>query len=239
MSLFFRLLLLVVIPGTVAANAPACGPDPAGYSFVTEQTRNGELQRSVPWEWIPKDQRVLYVYPDRQIAEGWTVLTNGRVRLERAFLDAHRGISYEPADLLDIQAESNWQHLRQPVPESLLGQLNRTDSKGEGCDRIDIYEGRIGDTRYEIHWAVAGNYPQQFVSHQQGREVRQHLERLLSAADVEVRLAQMGAVDYMDYADVGDNEADPFVLQLIELGFVEHGESPERVAYPGHAHSGH
>lgn len=233
---FIGMLLIALIPSVGSAKAPGCTSDAAGYAFITEHWQSEKLQRRIPWEWIPGEGRALYFYPQTRIAEDWSVLESGRVRLERAFLDAQRGVSYGPADLRDIQAEEDWSQLRSPVSAALLARLHRTDTEGDGCQRIDTYAGRVGDTHYEIRWAAAGGYPQRLVSRRRDRVVRQRLARRLSAAEVAALQKALGEIDYVDYADVGDNEADPFVSRLIGLGFIEHGEHPKRVAYPGHDH---
>jgi hypothetical protein len=41
----------------------------------------------------------------------------------------------------------------------------------------------------------------------------------------------------MDFADIGDNEADPFVAKMIRQGFVAHAHTDGNVSYPGgHQH---
>ena len=42
---------------------------------------------------------------------------------------------------------------------------------------------------------------------------------------VQVEFAKWDNYQTTDYADIGDNESDPFLAKMINLGFVEHGAS--------------
>jgi len=44
-------------------------------------------------------------------------------------------------------------------------------------------------------------------------------------AQIQQQFALWDAYQTTDYADIGDNEGDPFLAKMINLGFIEHGAS--------------
>ncbi|MDF1638674.1 hypothetical protein [Alcanivorax jadensis] len=138
--------------------------------------------------------------------------------LLRVFPGHQRSIWYPTGDLRALGKEAQWQTVTGwPQPEK-AGFTPVNDSSVvvvQGCKAWQ-YE-KAGQT---VLWAEEPALP---VRMSDG-ERRWQLVSLqqVPASETFVRWEQWPSTDF---ADVGDNEADPFLRKMIALGFVEHGAS--------------
>ena len=63
----------------------------------------------------------------------------------------------------------------------------------------------IMQAKQKVHWQL---------------EKIEHKENIITQA-----FRQRANYQTTDFADIGDNEADPFLIKMINLGFIEHGSS--------------
>lgn len=203
-----------------------CAEDPATLAAVyqLDESRAGSgIVRSreiVLWR---DGRRAAHEYPDSQVVNLWESTRNGRLRLVRYFDEYARGIEYDPGEVAAGEGERAWQLKRQFVPDALLESLEPVSLSGEGCDQRARYEWQAEGRQYQLDWLSQRQLPASYTLANDEVTVTWRLERLIGDP-VEIRqaFARRDAYQTTDYADIGDNESDPFLQKMINQGFVEH-----------------
>ncbi|MFK3861079.1 hypothetical protein [Pseudoalteromonas rhizosphaerae] len=158
-----------------------------------------------------------------ELVEVWQQLSNQQIRPIRYFQTPQRGIEYQPSE---VQGQQDWSTKYQLVSDDFIAKMTLTDEQGDGCDKIQHYQLVQGDTTIELAWLVN----QKLVSAMS--IAKPQLTQTLTLGTVDFKKAQIqqqfalwDAYQTTDYADIGDNEGDPFLAKMINLGFIEHGAS--------------
>lgn len=170
-----------------------------------------------------------YQYPNTGITELWQKEMKNTISLTRAFDQHKRSISYEPADLSLLgKGVNSWQRKQNLLSPQLLekGEEKTTLNAENNCV-LEKYKGKIGTDDIELIWnpqlnLVINASIENKISHQKMQYDLTGLSTYPQQADFFKKIL---SYDQMDYADIGDNEADPFVKNMINLGFVEHQET--------------
>lgn len=203
--------VLMLSPLGVAAecevNADAIGAhyaisQPSGHTTALQLWRLGD--------------RALQVRPEAKLADSYRSLSNGEVRRVRYF-DAHqRAIEYDPE-------AADWSAKAQLLPAQALKKMQRIGSKGSGCKRIERYQRELADGQLTVWWNPALRLLLQLERRNSDGLTRIKLVDL-KVDTTTIREAFAARADYVstDYADIGDNESDPFLRKMIRVGFVEH-----------------
>lgn len=158
-----------------------------------------------------------------ELVEVWQQLSNQQIRPIRYFQTPQRGIEYQPSE---VQGQQDWSTKYQLVSDDFIAKMTLTDEQGDGCEKIQHYQLVQGDTTIELAWLVN----QKLVSAMS--IAKPQLTQTLTLGTVDFKKAQIqqqfalwDAYQTTDYADIGDNEGDPFLAKMINLGFIEHGAS--------------
>lgn len=214
---------------------------------------NGQAAR--PLDFWRSANRVLYSYPAEQIADQWTLTANGYLKPTRFFTMDERSIEYDPFDINRGKGSRDWESRANWITREKLESLQKTGSSGEGCEQVDTYvsipssAGSAADAWFSIElswmpnlWLVQSYRLKTTDKLGLRRMLHWQLEGLES--DTSTVSAAFRAYDgyaATDYADIGDNESDPFLMKMIRLGFVEHGaagfhDSNGALLSRGHVH---
>ena len=158
-----------------------------------------------------------------ELVEVWQQLSNQQIRPIRYFQAQQRGIEYQPSE---VQGEQDWSTKYQLVSDHFIAKMTLKSEQGEGCEQLQNYQLVQGDTKIELAWLVN----KKLVSSM--RISKPQLTQTLTLATVEFDKAAVlqeftnwDNYQTTDYADIGDNESDPFLAKMINLGFIEHGAS--------------
>jgi hypothetical protein len=200
----------------------------AQYLLRTTDTASGDAraQDLVVWR---NGSRVAHVHPDSGVVELWELTPNGRMRLVRFFDEYSRGIEYQPGEV-DIAADKGgWQKKWQLVSDARLQSLGEPVASGQGCDRVASYRWQEQEVQYELDWLPG----LQLISHYRAitpdHETEWKLERTVTDGDeIDQAFARRDAYQTTDYADIGDHESDPFLLKMINLGFIGPSHGPHQ-----------
>lgn len=182
-------------------------------------------------------ERVLYHYPEQKIADKWLLTSNGYLKPTRFFLSDERAIEYDAFDINGGKGSKDWQSRVQWVSQEKLDSMQKTGSSGEGCTRLETYVSIPADTEgkkgsfagVELSWMPELRLVQRYrVKSTDALGLRRMMQWQLDELEteqtlVEARLHSFDGYATTDFADVGDNESDPFLMKMIRLGFVEHG----------------
>jgi len=194
----------------------------ANYFIETKDNKTGKVIRSHTLNFWRMNKQVAYINKQQKMAEVWNLVSNGRIRPIRYFDEYQRGIEYQPDDINKGLGDTNWQVKYQIISDNFLKTLKIVDIAGGVCDQIEHYKGSVNQVTWLTHYKL----PKSIVTQKNQHTVTWTLESLeLDQAKVSAAFIQRNNYLLTDYADIGDNESDPFILKMINLGFVEHGAS--------------
>lgn len=174
-------------------------------------------------------RRAAHQHPDREQTELWEQAADGRVRLVRLFDSHQRGIEYQPGESGADSGRATWQRRRELVTPDMLDPGRKSDSTGSGCDIIENYRWEDDGVVYELDWLPRWRLVSRYLEHGAGQTVLWRLVRRTDdAAEVDAFFARIDDYLTTDYADIGDNESDPFLQQMIRLGFITDAHEAHR-----------
>lgn len=190
----------------------------ANYTVTTDAVANKQHTENAFTLWRTPHQ---VAKQNPQFIELWQQLRNQQMRPIRYFQHAQRGIEYQPSE---VQGEQDWSAKYQLVSNALLEKMTLKNSAGEGCELTEHYQYQQAETKIELTWLAN----QQLVKEM--RISSPSYSRTVALTTVEhnkdavtAQFAKWDNFQTTDYADIGDNESDPFLAKMINLGFVEHG----------------
>lgn len=145
----------------------------------------------------------------------WELSRNGQVSYLRIFHQEKRIIEYTSGDLRALQSYPGWLKLACLIDPILLKtqlQLNGSvETLGRQAQR---YQGRVDEVEFEVLWLEKERIPalvrQMFANRQ---EIMQ-LKEIHSLHESPWPRSQISEYIHIDYADLGDKEADPFIHSL-------------------------
>lgn len=170
------------------------------------------------------DKRVAHQHTTPPITTAWAQDRKGGLLTWQHFDDAQRTIEYEAQHLSAEQSLSAWQEKWQIVADSFRGQLEKTGRSGVGCNTAEHYRQQQKPQTVALDWLPQLQLPANFeVSDEKGK-ISWRLEKIISDRNtVSHVFLERDRWQSTDYADIGDSESDPFLLSMINLGFIEHG----------------
>lgn len=224
--MFLRTIVLLFI--SVAAQAEDCWStqQPGGFHFESSHS-SGNPKAWTLWQTA---NQIGYQYSE--ISEIWHRKTSGAVEYSRWFEQANRAIDYTNGDLKSLNRDTNWAQVSGLVKPNTLAQLKKSATQPSTfhCLKAEKYSGEIGQRKYEIVWLPQIKQPAVFIVESENKTLKTVLTHRSSLVQAQQFFAKGQRYSSMDFADIGDNEADPFVSAMINQGFVEHGE------HNGHSH---
>lgn len=217
-----KLLILSMLLLSPFASAVECKTDnqyvQANYK-VSEQTSHklsAKEQLFTLWR-TPRQ----VAQQSEQLVELWQQLRNQQIRPIRYFTQAKRGIEYHPSE---VKGQLDFSSKYQLISDQLLAKMQLQSEQGDGCDTKQYYRLKKADTVIEVVWLSN----QQLVESMHIQKA--NYSRKISLQSVSFnkqkvleQFARWDKYQTTDYADIGDNESDPFLAKMINLGFVEHG----------------
>lgn len=201
---------------------------------------NGEILLRRPIILYRYQHQVAIEYPAQGITEKWERAKNKRIKLTRYFNDARRGIEYQPGELTHTglngvrgsAANTDWSMHWQLISDDLIASMTAQqhgeikDSK-HPCETPTIYHRDTGSSQSKLIWLPTQQLVESYSLTQPAYTLtltRAHTPDIHDA-DIASYFATLSEYPTIDYADIGDSESDPFLLKMINLGFVEHGAS--------------
>ncbi len=238
-STLFRSALLSVLllcSGALSA-ATDCASEPlqARYSI---STRHGDHTTTRALELLRYQGLVAHHFADRHITEVWERNATKQARVTRHFDTAQRGIEYASNEIGGAENDDDWSSKVQLISNSRLSSMTLTGSQGSGCKRVEHYHQQQGERSISLVWRPEQRLIQSLTIEQGDHREHWQLEQQhRSLSDIAAFFEQRMDYQTTDYADIGDNESDPFLLKMIRLGFIKGGASGMYDA-EGHALSG-
>ena len=190
----------------------------ADYTITNTHDHNQNTQSFTLWR---DDHQV--AHQSEAITELWQNLANKQLRPIRYFNAAQRGIEYQPSEVRGVQS---WSAKNQLVDTHLIEKMTLVSTKGTGCDEVKNYMLIEGDNQFKLALFTQSNLVKSFSV--MNKKSHTHTELNLNdvssnKAEITAQFAKWDRFQTTDYADIGDNENDPFLAKMINLGFIEHG----------------
>ena len=220
----FIITFLILFSNIVMAD---CNEDVIGakYKILSSKKSNSDQIRYMTlWR---NGNQVAHEYMDTHVTEIWERTKNGQLRLVRHFDKDKRGIEYEPYEIKIQHSEKDWQLKKQLITQSFIKSIKLQSTRNEGCKTLQSHaKGNSNNGKIKLEWL-----PQQkLINKLSTQSKKEHVTwQLVSVIKDSNKVKQLfrSRSDYLmtDYADIGDNESDPFLIKMINLGFVAHGSS--------------
>lgn len=196
-------------------------PIVAVYQLTTQNKNTGKNTQQVEL-WRDANQ-VAIRYPASDVTEFWERTSNNKLHLIRYFDSHERGIEYQPDE---IKGAHDWSLKRQLVSDLLINEMELRKTRGKMCNIVEYYVKKSGNAHLKLHWFA----DQKLIKRFQVKNEQNSIDwKLLNVISVPLKVAaefdKLAYYDTTDYTDIGDNESDPFLLNMINLGFVEHAAS--------------
>ncbi|WP_131668349.1 hypothetical protein [Psychrobacter pygoscelis] len=237
------LLLLLALMVTPLANAEAstshltsnsttlsdpCQAKPIKANYEVSTFIKDRKVASYPFTFYRDATHALYVYPDEGLADLWTLTQNNQLELSRNFSTAKRAIEYTSADLRNVHNREHWDKLFGVI--DLQGE-SPVSQQSADCKSIATYKDAHKDIRYYNRLKL----PASMTFTNGDKRQTYTLKAWAYSHELQQKLKIYRRYDAMDFADIGDNEADPFVSKMITMGFIEHAE-PSHTGDQGYTH---
>jgi len=198
----------------------------ANYQLTTIRKSNSiapEYQQLRLWR---RNREVAHEHPEINITKAWNLLTNDMIRPVQYFDTHQRAVEYSPGALNSGAGENSWSNKHSLISnqQKILMHLDRIE--GEGCDKREYLSLTKNGIHYSLVWSVAKALPLTYKEVSASKEFRLTLSSTnANAVVVNDFFSSLASYQTTDYADIGDNESDPFLLSMINLGFVKQGAS--------------
>ena len=226
MKKLFITALLACAAGSTAAQT--CDvPEAVAAAYTVTEYSGSTAGKSYPLKVIRHGEHVIYQYPASQMADVWTHEQGNQLSLARYFDTHRRGIEYYAGDLRSLQEHkgNHWLKLAHVVDVSSLTPHSR---KGSGCNATEHYR----NSGYRVDYLTAYQMPKSMTFYINGKPTLSYrLDNIGAHQNFNKLLADYRRYPALDIADIGDNESDPFVRQIIKMGFIEHHHEND-----GHQH---
>ncbi|TQV74887.1 hypothetical protein FLL45_07965 [Aliikangiella marina] len=186
-----------------------------------------------------KNSEVAYQHLDKQVTEIWNKVSNGTVRPIRYFDRYQHGIEYQPTELEVEDRKANWQTKYQILSPAKIKQMKKLNEQNEGCQRLTEYRLEDKNISNKLLWSSAYKLPKYYEVKTDSHLIKWALTSVESdAKKVNQFFKQKHSYRTTDFADIGDNESDPFLTKMINLGFVS-AEVAEPIRKKRAKHHGH
>jgi hypothetical protein len=160
---------------------------------------------------------------NKTMATQWTKLAKNNMKKTSYFIDDKRAIEYEATSSNSNQA---WNYHAQLLHPQFKAQSTLIESTGVGCEQVDHYQQKTKIKTVDIWWLPEQKLIKRMTSVLTDKTIRWQLTEIThNEEDVQQQLNTLYSYQTTDFADIGDNESDPFFRKMINLGFIEHSAS--------------
>jgi len=167
------------------------------------------------------DNLVAHQQHNIQITEVWHQTSNQQYQLIKHFDQYSRAIEYEPSDYKILDKVVFWDTKYSLFP--LAEQFVQTQKESFDCYDLITYEKNTEQTKEKILWRTDVNLAVGYQSENPNRIITWKMQEMNhNPQQVADFFKEKRNDPTIDYADIGDNENDPFLAQMINQGFVAH-----------------
>jgi len=172
------------------------------------------------------DNKVLHEYDDQGISFLYSNGSGERLISHQFFDRDKRAIEFDSKFIPENQKNSLWSQKKNLVSDALLSQMKKSGEHGKNCNKVEHLTFESEEFNAELHWLPAFELPFKLEIVQKGQHKHWQLVDIVgNEADIKQAMLERNKYLSTDFADIGDNETDPFLRNMINLGFIDHGNS--------------
>lgn len=201
----------------------------AEYEIVKSDTSSNKLNQAIQLVLIRNSNEVAHQYPQTGITESWQLNHAEQIKSVR-FFDKHaRAIEYQPNERVHGKTETDWSYRNQLISDSLLNKFTTTKVRNEDCNRLETKTYTNRQITMHLTWFSELRIVNTF-----SIKDKQSGTTLESWSLQSIQLSSDQIVPFFntrhgylatDFADIGDDHTDPFLTNMMNLGFIEFGAS--------------
>ncbi|WP_286234376.1 hypothetical protein [Thalassotalea sediminis] len=160
-------------------------------------------------------------YHDKNYGDWWSKSSNSHLMLTRYFPAFKKAIEYQPSEIKLEASENTWQKQWQMISDQFIAKMTPQHIESKGCLRVEMLTLKEHDVEYILHWLPMLRLVEQLEVVSKGQVLKSWQLIALNdqPADVQQYVKNLSTYQTIDYADIGDNEADPFLAKMIHQGF--------------------
>jgi len=230
LKIMIRFLLYLVLAAginntifaTCTENSTVIG---AKYKVTMKKTDSSIIKTSNMILWR-NGKQIAHEYIDTGITDVWEKTGNGMLRLVRYFDKPKQGIEYQPNEINNGKGEKNWSLKSQLISDKLINSMQQNSIENTGCDKTVSYTLKSNNKFIKLNWLPVRRLVKTYSESTHSTKLKWELIELITYKK-QINNIFSNRADYKttDYTDIGDNESDPFLMKMINLGFVEHSAS--------------
>ncbi len=150
------------------------------------------------------------------IGEIWQQLKGGDIAYSWLFHDKKFVINYTSSDLKAIKNNPNWLSKANIISPELLKRLTHQSNSRVLGYIAENYVGKIGEFTIEVTWLPKLKIPAAIKQTTATQKTLVMLEKVYPYSDSPWKPVNIDNYQDMDFADIGDNEADPLLNFYME-----------------------
>ncbi|MEW9796515.1 hypothetical protein [Alteromonas sp. CYL-A6] len=222
-SLLFGALLHLQTGMTTTCDIPA-GQLTATYAVSQQHAGHpGQTATLVLWR---NGNQVAHQHPQTGITESWTHVKQRWIKPVRYFDDDERAIEYMPGERIHGKADTDWSLRYQLISDALLSQMTLVDETGEGCERTQQFSLNTATGAIHLTWQPALRLVRSFEQVQGENRQTWTLTSITQDNEAITQFFRHRDGYYStDFADIGDDHTDPFLIRMVNQGFIQPGAS--------------
>ncbi|WP_028772633.1 hypothetical protein [Shewanella waksmanii] len=141
----------------------------------------------------------------------------------RYFANHMRSVTYTRGDLKSLHRVPNIAQKFHLIAPDMLAQFSKGSEHNQGCFTVTDYHS-TEPQEVKLQWIAQLQLPYSLNYQNAAHQVRFTLANVTPITAADFNAVATGYRD-IDFADIGDNESDPFIAKMINQGFIEHGSS--------------
>jgi hypothetical protein len=202
----------------------AATPPAVAAEYRTTVTTAGDAHRST-WRFWRESDRVVSENLADGTGEQWQL--DGRTLFhQQLFHEARHGIEFQSDDLRMLEALPAWGKQTLLVDPGVLAVLEPTGAGWRSGYPYRRYTGRIGGVRWDVTLRADLMLPTVIEREERGVRQRTELLEVYALADAPWQPTPTDGYRILDFADLGDHERDPFVMDVQRRLGLEHTHHP-------------
>lgn len=221
----FTILICVLFFNVHAVSAAACKQNPSqliAHYQIKQTSMNGKPHHET-MTLTRFNNQVGHFYHEKNYGDWWSKASNKYLMLARYFPAFNKAIEYQHDEINMKSSAITWQQQWQLLTDKFIEKMIHKGTENKGCTAVNILTLNENDTEYTLRWLPKLRLIEQLTISSNGQLLTswQLLNLNGKPADAEQYVKKVLAYQTIDYADIGDNEADPFLAKMIHQGFKE------------------
>lgn len=217
------LLITAILFSTFVSANDQCQSTTIMATYNIEQATKSNTSKNNSELILLRTHHSAYHISNKSLATQWTKLPQNNIKKTSYFIDDKRAIEYEATKTTSSQV---WDYHAQLLHPKFKEQSTLIDKTGVSCNKLEHYQQKTAEKTVDIWWYPEKKLMQSITSVSKDKTVNwQLVETTHNTQVIQQQLNTLSAYQSTDFADIGDNESDPFFRKMINLGFIEHSAS--------------